>query len=157
MKSFALVTHWHLEAPIEAVWDALYAVEDWPKWWPYVRVVKELQRGDDSGVGAVRRYTWTSRLPYHLTFEMKSTLVERPYRLEGEAQGELTGAGRWSLRRLDAATEVRYAWEVQTTRPWMNVLAPVLAPAFRWNHGQVMAVGGRGLAAHLGVRLLKSA
>jgi hypothetical protein len=39
----------------------------------------------------------------------------------------------------------------------MNVLAPVLAPAFRWNHGQVMAVGGRGLAAHLGVRLLKSA
>ncbi|HEY2782034.1 MAG TPA: SRPBCC family protein [Steroidobacteraceae bacterium] len=107
MKSFALVTHWHLEAPIEAVWDALYAVEDWPKWWPYVRVVKELQRGDDSGVGAVRRYTWTSRLPYHLTFEMKSTLVERPYRLEGEAQGELTGAG--AGRCVDWTRQPRFA------------------------------------------------
>ena len=37
---------------------------------------------------------------------------------------------------------------------WMNLLAPLLAPAFRWNHGQVMAQGGHGLAQYLGVPLL---
>ena len=34
--------------------------------------------------------------------------------------------------------------------------APLLAPAFRWNHGQVMAEGGRGLARHLGAKLLST-
>ena len=29
-----------------------------------------------------------------------------------------------------------------------------LAPVFAWNHDQVMAAGGRGIARHLGVRLL---
>jgi len=43
-----------------------------------------------------------------------------------------------------------------TGKPWMNALAPLLAPAFRWNHGQVMGEGGRGLANHLGVRLLST-
>jgi hypothetical protein len=36
----------------------------------------------------------------------------------------------------------------------MNALAPLLEPVFRWNHHQVMAEGGRGLAKYLGVRLL---
>jgi hypothetical protein len=36
----------------------------------------------------------------------------------------------------------------------MNVLAPVRQPVFRWNNNQVMAEGGRGLARHLGIRLL---
>ena len=154
MKRFALVSHWHLGAPIDTVWQALYAVEHWPRWWKYVRAVEEIQKGDASGVGAVRRYTWASRLPYQLSFQMRSTVVDRPHRLEGEAIGELTGTGRWTLTGLGASTRVRYDWEVATTRPWMNLLAPLLAPAFRWNHGQVMAQGGRGLAQYLGVPLL---
>jgi uncharacterized protein YndB with AHSA1/START domain len=154
MNRFALVTHWQLDAPIEPVWKALYAVEDWPRWWKYVRAVEELRPGDASGVGAIRRCTWASRLPYQLTFQMRSTVVDRPHRLEGEAIGELTGTGRWTLSEVGPATHVRYDWHVAATRRWMNVLAPLLEPAFRWNHGQVMAEGGRGLAAHLGVRLL---
>ena len=154
MKRFALVTYWHLDVPIEPVWEALYAVEDWPRWWKYVRAVEQLRAGDASGVGAIRRYTWASRLPYQLTFEMCSTIVDRPHRLEGEAIGELTGIGCWTLSESASGTQVRYDWEVATTRPWMNALAPILAPAFRWNHGQVMAEGGRGLAAHLGARQL---
>lgn len=85
---------------------------------------------------------------------MRTTRVDRPHRLEGEAIGELTGTGCWTLTESGSATFVRYDWEVATTRRWMNALAPILAPAFRWNHGQVMAQGGRGLARHLGVRLL---
>ena len=154
MNQYALVTEWHLAAPIERVWDALDAVEDWPRWWRYVRAVVELRKGDESGVGAVRRFTWASRLPYSLSFEMRASQVRRPTFMEGIATGELTGRGRWHLAAEGATTRVRYEWTVETTRPWMNLLAPVLAPAFRWNHGQVMAEGGRGLARHLGVPLL---
>ena len=156
MKRFSLSTEWRLQAPAEAVWDALYDVQSWPQWWPYVRRVTELVPGDARGVGALRRYTWTSLLPYRLTFEMRATVVDRPFRLEGVAVGELDGTGRWTLQHAGPATSVRYDWDVATTRPWMNALAPLLAPAFRRNHGAVMAAGGRGLATYLGVPLLEN-
>jgi hypothetical protein len=154
LSEYALVSHWHLAAPIDAVWDAINAVEEWPRWWRYVKSVVELKKGGANGVGAVRRFTWTSRLPYALTFEMRASVVERPSFMEGIASGELSGRGRWHLAPDDGTTRVRYEWTVETTKPWMNLLAPLLAPAFRWNHGQVMAEGGRGLARHLGVALL---
>ena len=50
MREYALVSHWHLAAPIDAVWDAINAVEEWPRWWRYVKSVVELQKGDASGV-----------------------------------------------------------------------------------------------------------
>ncbi len=152
MNSYHLVSHWYFSAPIECIWDGLYAVEAWPKWWKYVREVEELERGDDSGVGAVRRYTWGSRLPYRLSFSMRTTIVSAPDLLEGVAEGELNGLGRWTLLQEGANTHVQYDWQVSTGRPWMNTLAPVLAPVFRWNHGEVMAEGARGLSRYLGVR-----
>jgi Polyketide cyclase / dehydrase and lipid transport len=151
---YALVTQWHLAAAIDRVWDAIYAVESWPLWWKYVLAVEELEKGESSGVGAVRRYKWSSRLPYQLSFNMRSTVVQRPHLLEGEAAGELIGIGRWNLSSEALTTRVRYDWEVVTSRAWMNTLAPIMAPIFRWNHGQVMAEGARGLARYLGVRFL---
>jgi hypothetical protein len=117
-----------------------------------VLAVKELERGDAIGVGALRRYTWGSRLPYTLSFDMRTTLVDSPHRLEGIAQGELNGTGRWTLAEQAGVTSVRYDWQVNTSRPWMNALSPLLAPMFRSNHGEVMAEGARGLAHYLGVR-----
>jgi hypothetical protein len=156
MNSYALVSHWYFAAPIDCIWDGLYAVEDWPKWWKYVVAVAELEHGDDSGVGAVRRYTWSSRLPYNLSFSMRTTVVKAPYLMEGIAQGELNGLGRWTLDRQGANTHVQYDWQVSTSRAWMNALAPLLAPMFRWNHNEVMAEGARGLARYLGVRQTES-
>jgi hypothetical protein len=154
MSEFSLITHWHLDAPIDHVWEAIVAVEDWPQWWRYVHAVEELTPGDADGVGALRRYTWSSRLPYRLSFDMRVTRVERPSSLEGVAEGDLRGSGRWHLAPEGETTHVRYDWTVVTTKPWMKVLAPLLQPAFRWNHNQVMAEGGRGIARHLGVKLL---
>lgn len=153
-KRYALTTQWRLRAPIRQVWDAIYAVESWPQWWKHVHAVTDIVPGDALGVGAVRRYTWSSRLPYRLTFDMRSTVVQPPHVLVGEAVGELTGIGRWTLSTDSTSTCVRYDWQVQTGRAWMNALAPIMAPVFRWNHGEVMAAGGRGLAKHLGVELL---
>ncbi len=155
MNRYELVSHWHFAAPADCIWDALYAVEDWPKWWRYVLAVQELKAGDANGLGAVRKYTWGSRLPYRLSFAMRTTVVQAPQVLEGVAEGELNGTGRWTLSAEGASTRVRYDWQVATSRPWMNALAPVLGPMFRWNHGEVMAEGARGLARFLGVRQLE--
>jgi hypothetical protein len=154
MTQFALVTHWHLDAPIDRVWDAIVAVEAWPRWWRYVCKVDELQPGGADGLGALRRYTWASRLPYRLSFEMRISAVDRPTLLEGIAEGDVAGTGRWWLVPDHETTRVRYDWTVAVTKAWMRLFSPILEPAFRWNHNEVMAEGGKGLARHLGVRLL---
>lgn len=151
---YALVTRWRFDARLERVWQALQAPEAWPQWWRYVKAVTLVEPGDAAGVGAVRRFTWSSRLPYSLTFDMRTTRVDAPRAMEGVALGDLRGTGRWALRDEAGVADVTYDWEVATSKAWMNRLAPLLAPAFAWNHHEVMHEGGRGLARHLGVRLL---
>jgi hypothetical protein len=38
----------------------------------------------------------------------------------------------------------------------MNAVAPVARPVLAWNHDVAMTAAGRGLARHLGVRLLSN-
>jgi hypothetical protein len=152
---YSLVTQWHFDAPIEKVWDALTASEEWPTWWGYVKEAVEIKRGDPQGLDSVRRFTWTSRLPYRLCFEVRVKALEKPNWMEGVASGDLNGIGSWRLDNLDGSTRVTYIWTVSTAKAWMNLLAPFLVPVFTWNHDQVMLEGGRGLARHLGVSLLE--
>lgn len=146
---FELTTDWLIPAPITDVWTALNAPEDWPHWWRFVRAVEQIEPGDADGVGALRRFTWSSRLPYSLTFAMRVTRVESQTLLEGRAEGELSGMGRWTLSQQSQGTAVRYDWRVDVTRAWMRLLAPLISPAFRWNHGAVMAEGEIGLTRYL--------
>ncbi len=153
-RRYAFTTVWHLDAPLEPVWHAIVRVEDWPRWWPSVRSVQVLEPGGEDGFGALHRFVWRGRLPYTLAFEMRTTERLRHRRLAGVATGELRGSGVWTFDADPGATRVRYDWNVETAKAWMNALAPMLEPAFHWNHDQVMRLGGEGLARHLGCRLL---
>jgi hypothetical protein len=116
--------------------------------------VVELEPGDEDGVGSLGRYVWKSQLPYRLVFDLRVTKVERPSFMEGTTTGELAGRGRWRLFEEGGVTAVVYDWDVRTTAPWMNVLAPAVRPLFAWNHDVVMRWGGEGLARLLGTPLL---
>jgi uncharacterized protein YndB with AHSA1/START domain len=107
---FNLVTDWSFGAPRTAVWQALMQPEQWPSWWRAVVSVERLADGDANGVDAVRRMTWRSALPYTLTFDMRVIRVEPMSLIEGLAEGELEGLGRWTLSGDGALTHVRYEW-----------------------------------------------
>jgi carbon monoxide dehydrogenase subunit G len=148
-KNFELTTQWRIDAPVEQVWDALTDPESWPRWWPYVRAVQTLRTGGADGVGNVRRITWATRLPYRLAIEVEAVESVRFERLLGRARGQLVGEGLWLLRPQGGVTEVTYVWRVEVTQRWMRWMAPLLAPAFRWNHAAVMRAGEIGLQRHL--------
>jgi hypothetical protein len=153
MAAYSFLTTWILDAPREAVWDAIYEVERWPEWWRGVRSVERLEEGDADGIGALYRHEWRSVIPYPVRFDVRITRIEPRELIEADAHGELTGIGRWRLSG-EQGTTVTYEWNVRTTQRWMNLAAPLARPIFRWNHNAVMHQGGEGLAALLGARLL---
>jgi len=150
MKDYKFVTIWRVKAPIEAVWNEIYKSKDWPTWWKGVESVVEKRKGDDQGVGSIHNYTWKSKLPYRLSFDMETIRIEPPRLLEGIAVGELQGRGQWQLSTEQNETIVRYDWNVETTKLWMKLLAPVARPLFKWNHNVVMNWGAIGLEKRLG-------
>jgi uncharacterized protein YndB with AHSA1/START domain len=155
MAEYSFLTTWLLDAPREPVWEAVHDQARWPEWWRGVEKAEEVLPGNDGDVGTVSRMVWKSLLPYRVSFEVTTTRVE-PNLIEGSAVGELEGTGRWRFYEQDGVTAVLYEWNVATTKPWMNRLAPLLRPVFEWNHDWVMARGGEGIARRLGCRLLAS-
>jgi uncharacterized protein YndB with AHSA1/START domain len=122
------ISIWQLQAPIERVWAAISDLERLPGWYPAIQQVQTLTAGDPDGVGSRVRYLIKGRLPMRLAFEATIARVDPPRELVLRAEGDLAGTGRWELQQQDGVTTVRYLWDVQTTRPWMNLVAPVARP-----------------------------
>src|SRR6476659_7149578 len=110
MSAYSFVTHWAVDAPIEAVWAELYRPIDWPQWWRGVLSVDQLESGDATGLGSYYRIVMRSALP---------TIIE------ATSDGELSGTGRWTLTPQPVGTAIRYDWNVETTKRWMRALAPL--------------------------------
>lgn len=153
-SEYGFVTVWRIEAPLQQVWDAVHDPAAWPQWWACVERVIEVEAGAEDGVGALHRYTWNGRLPYRVRFDIRVTRVEPHHLLEGEASGDVEGIGRWRFSSGADITIVRYEWRVHTGRGWMNLLAPIARPFFKWNHDYVMQQGGEALARRLDARLV---
>jgi len=151
---YHFLTTWLVAAPIERVWDVIYAIERWPEWWRGVQSVTELMHGDGDGEGTVYRHVWRSRIPYAVRFDSTVEEVRQPHLILARAEGELAGTGTFRLYESPLGTAVTYDWRVHTTRRWMNAVAPVARPVFAWNHHAVMNQGGVGLARVLGVELV---
>ena len=151
-RRYRFLTTWLLEAPREAVFEAIWDAARWPEWWPGVISAVETDPGSETGVGRRGSYVWRSRIPYPVSFDVVATRIERPWLLEGRASGDLEGVGRWRLFSEAGQTAALYEWDVGTTKPWMNLIAPLAGPIFRWNHEQLMQAGGTGLAGHLDMR-----
>ena len=116
MAEYHFVSTWRVQAPIEAVWEAITHTERWPTWWKYVQRVDTLEQGAADGLGKRQRLLFKTRLPYRLTFDTHVRRVEPPSTLEIDATGELEGKGCWTLAPEDGATLLRYTWDVRTTR-----------------------------------------
>lgn len=150
MSDYEFVTVWEFDAPLEKVWDIIENADAWPEWWRGVVCVTEIAAGDANGVGSIRRTVWKSALPYKISFDSEVLRVEKHKLIEARAFGELDGIGVWRFEALaEYRTRLRYDWTVKTTKAWMNLLAPVARPFFRWNHDTIMRWGEEGLKRRL--------
>ncbi|MCE8020404.1 polyketide cyclase [Halomonas sp. MCCC 1A11036] len=149
MARFDFDTTWHIEASVDAVFDALTDSLHWPDWWPGLVVVQPLVSGNDRGIGRTQRFVWKSRLGYRLCFDIRITQVREPHLIKGEARGDVAGVGRWLLDEERQGTRVRYTWHVRTVRPWLSLFSRVAWPLVTWNHHAMMRAGAVGLSHYL--------
>jgi hypothetical protein len=152
VAEYHFLSTWRFSAPIESVWQAIFAYEAYPSWWPAIAETAKLKDGGTDHIGESFRISFRTPLHYRLSFDVTTMHIRAPYELDGQAVGELTGTGRWRLQDDSQGTVVQYFWDVHTTLWWMNLLAPIARPAFVWNHNQVMENGRRGLARLLAQR-----
>ena len=143
-QRYAFQSGWHLDAPVQLCWDFLTAPgQQWRTWWPQLRSIDVRPAAGLVGSSAACR--WGSPIGYALSFELTVTGAEAGRHVELASAGDLTGEGRAVFEPDGRGTRLDVTWQVATSKRWMNVVAPVLAPVFRWGHDVAMRGGERGL------------
>ena len=136
-------TVWELPAPPADVYTVLEQAETYPRWWPQVREVNQV----DSTTGVVRI---RSLLPYDLTFTVRALRSDPAAGvLEIALSGDLDGWARWTVTADGRGAVARYDQAVRVNKPLLRRLAVPGRPLFRLNHRLMMRAGRRGLVAHL--------
>jgi uncharacterized protein YndB with AHSA1/START domain len=152
MAYYSFITTWKFDHPVETVWEAINAADDYPLWWPNILSYRCLTPDNPRDVGAKGERVVRGLLPYSLNYSTTITQSERPRELSFDAAGDLKGDGKFVFQPEGNRTVVTIYWNVETSGRWLNRLAPLLKWMFAWNHNHVMRRGEHGLAEWLDAR-----
>lgn len=148
-EPYHFVTTWQFRAPVQRVWSVVLDIEHYPGWWKNFRRVT-ITRGDGKSVGSIIWCEVRGSLPYSLTYSLEVLEAEQDRHILLRSTGDLVGTGRWKFAETTPAiTEAVYYWDVATTNPILNLIAPLAKGALARNHEQVMANGYAALRPHV--------
>jgi uncharacterized protein YndB with AHSA1/START domain len=142
-NEYVFVDEWDVDAPPEAVFDAIADARTYPDWWKPVYI--DVDAEGEPALGHASRQHFKGRLPYELRTTSRIVELDPPSLVAAEVEGDLRGYGRWTLTPTPSGTHVRFDWQVHADRPLLRWLTPVLRPAFRWNHNWAIARAIEGL------------
>jgi uncharacterized protein YndB with AHSA1/START domain len=141
---YVFIDEWDVDAPVDAVFEALADASTYPQWWTPVYI--SATSGGPPAVGAVTHEVFKGRLPYKLKMDSEIVRYEPPREFEIKATGDLSGRGTWTLTPIDGGrVHVRFDWRVNADRALLRVLTPVLRPLFRMNHNYAISRAMAGL------------
>ncbi len=134
-------TEWHFRAPLERVWNVVLDIQNYPPWWKNFRRVR-LVRGDGKSVGSVIACEVRGSLPYSLNYRLEVLEATHLKHILLRSTGDLVGTGSWEFSEpAPGASQAVYYWDVATTNPILNLVAPLARGALARNHERVMANG----------------
>ena len=159
-NEYHFITTWDVRATPEEISAILGDAPGLARWWPSVYLdVRQLEPGDELGLGK-RVELWTKGwLPYTLRWRFRVTEADPPNGFRIEADGDFVGRGIWTLR-ADAGpdapggprTTVIYDWLILAEKGVLKRLSVVMKPIFGANHRWAMARGEESLRIELARR-----
>jgi hypothetical protein len=147
-QTYHFVTDWRFAASIQRVWSVVLDIERYPGWWKNFRRV-EIIRGDGKSIGSQIACRVRGSLPYSLDYTLEVLEATEYRHLLLRSTGDLVGTGRWEFSPVDSGTRAVYYWDVATTNPILNFIAPLAKSLLARNHQQVMANGYAALRPHV--------
>jgi Polyketide cyclase / dehydrase and lipid transport len=147
-EPYHFVTDWRFRAPAQRVWDVVLDIERYPGWWKNFRQVRVTQ-GDGRSNGSVIECVVRGSLPYSLRYALEVMESEEYRHILLRSTGDLVGTGRWAFNEVERETQAIYHWDVATTNPILNLVAPLAKSALAKNHERVMANGYAALRPHV--------
>lgn len=123
-------------------------IQRYPGWWKNFRRVRII-RGTGQSVGSVIACEVRGSLPYSLRYALEVVEAEQYRHILLRSTGDLVGTGRWAFAEADGETRAVYYWDVATTNPILNLVAPLAKGALARNHERVMANGYAALRPHV--------
>jgi hypothetical protein len=121
-----------------------------PLWWKGVYLeVRRLGGGGPPRVGDRLQARARGFLPYELNFVLEATVLEPDRRVEVKTVGDFEGLWSAELSQRPGGVHVAIVWQVTVLRPILKFMAPILRPAFAWNHRWTTPRGEKGLQEYL--------
>jgi uncharacterized protein YndB with AHSA1/START domain len=143
-KEYVFIDEWNVDAPQEAVFEALADSSTYPDWWKPVYI--DVEADGPPEVGRKSKQHFKGRLPYSLRTTSEIVRYEPPDEFEVSVVGDPTRRGVWTFsKNADGTVHIRFDWRVIADRPLLRYLTPVLRPAFRWNHNYAIKQAMAGL------------
>lgn len=138
-------TDWEFNADLPRTWLIVLDLQRYPGWWKNFRAVR-LLRGEGQSLGSAYECVVRGSLPYSLRYTLEVVAVERHRSITLRSSGDLVGTGRWEFSEpAPGRCLATYYWDVATTNPVLNLVAPFARRFLAKNHEQVMANGYRAL------------
>lgn len=152
-NTYHFTTHWRVESTVEETSEVIGNGPDLVRWWPSVYLeVKELEHGDENGLGKVVDLYTKGWLPYTLRWRFRVTENRHPHGFTLEASGDFVGRGVWTFVQDGQWVNITYDWSVLADKPLLRYLSFIMKPLFSANHRWAMAKGEESLRLELARR-----
>lgn len=132
---------WDFPVPADELWDRISAVQDYRRWWPWLRRF-------EPGRGLVRGARWTCEvvppLPYVVRFTLRLDDVDPPWSAVATVSGDIRGAARLTMQDgPDGGTRASLVSRLAPAHPLLRGFGRVARPVVERGHDWVLDQGQR--------------
>ncbi len=157
-NDYHFTTTWRVTASLPEVNELIGNASDLSRWWPAVYLqVKELQTGDEVGLGKVVDLHTTGWLPYTLRWQFRVIESRYPNGFTLEAWGDFVGHGIWTFEPDGEIVTITYDWNIRADKPLLRYFSFIFKPIFSANHRWAMQKGLESLQLELARRHARTA
>jgi uncharacterized protein YndB with AHSA1/START domain len=125
------------DAAPPALWAALGSVDDYSRWWPWLRrfEARALAPGEEW------RCTVKPPLPYVVRFAIRFDEVEVERRIDATVQGDIEGPAQLLIEPSAGGSAVTLTSSLRPTNTVLKVAALLGRPLVRYGHDWVLDIG----------------
>ena len=125
------------DAAPPALWAALGSVDDYPRWWPWLRrfEARALAPGEEW------RCTVKPPVPYVVRFAIRFDEVEVERRIDATVEGDIEGPAQLLIEPSAGGSAVTLTSSLRPTNTVLKAAAVLGRPLVRYGHDWVLDIG----------------